>query len=215
MNANQRLQFSGTYYNIEQDTDFITDANADDPAFAVPGEPEGVDPGAEDLSLTLDYTANEFWDGTLSGQLYNQDYETIFSPFRGTQSKLVSEKADTDNDGDVDAHLPVTRISPPKLVAYGEYAPSAQWDARLQLTHFADRDQDEYAAGFGGTNVDGYTLVDALFSAAAGPGRLRGGINNLLNEDYITALGQVYAADGLQAAPGRGRTFALSYSVSY
>ena len=444
----QRLQVSLNHYDIEQDSDHVTDGDPSDPAFGVPGEPPGVNPGIRNTSITLDHTARDLWGGTLSSQLYYQDYETEFSffPFYDTgpgQSALLSEKlglrlahdravfgnksivygldahrdetsqslldgrtsvprieqfsyapflqvevpvgstwllrggarherveldvptftnetadpatrttlqggeldyhetvfnlgavyyltdaqevfagfsqgfsvadigrvlrtasgdgtatsveaadpeaqvvdnyeigwrgyfgqvdltaslfyntsdlgttfdnnlrllrqeeeiygaeltgdwratdamtlggsvsyqegeADTDDDGDVDAYLPATRISPPKLTLYGEYTPSGAWGARLQGTHFEDRDHDDYSAGFGGVDTEGYTLVDASVSLDAGPGRLSLGLDNLLNEDYDTVVGQVYGAGGRQFVPGRGRNLRVGYRLTY
>lgn len=443
---NQRLQLSLNHYEIEQDSNFVTDADPNDPAFAVRGEPRGRDPGIDNTSLSLDHTAREVYGGTLSTQLYYQDYETRFSFFPGYatgpgQSALFSEKfglrfahdrpvfgssnivygidahedttsqpvldgrtsvpeieqrsyapfvqlevpvgddllvrggvrheeirldvptftnetaspatrttlqgddldydetvfnvgavyylsdrqelfaafsqgfsvadvgrvlrtasatgsttsvdsvdpeakvvdnheigwrgffgdvdisasvfyttsdlgstfdsnlnivrqeeeiygveldgewrtteavtlggtfswqegkADTDDDGDVDAYLPATRISPPKLTLFGEYAGNG-WDSRLQLTRFDDRSRNDYTGGFGSVDVEGYTLVDASVSIDAGPGTLDVGIDNLLNEDYNTAIGQVYGSFQ-QFVPGRGRSFRLSYSMDY
>lgn len=442
----QRLRVAANYYRIRQDTEFVMDDNPDDPAFAVPGDPGGKEPGTENLSLTIDHTLEDLLGGTLSSQLYYQDFETRFSVFDDRQTALESEKlgarvaherpfgsvtavygldllrdetgqpvifgegelstpfieqlsyapfvqlelpvgerwllrggvrhealrlevddystvfisprtvagdtldysetvfnlgavyflderqelfasfsqgfsvadigrvlrttdaasveevdpeaqvvdnyelgwrgsfqrldasasvfyntsdlgtgfdedlrllrqeeeiygveltadyrfdlpwtvggtlswqegkADTDDDGDgdVDAYLPVTRISPPKLTAYAEYAPSERWDARMQLTRFFERDRDEYSAAFGGVDTEGYTVVDLSLTAALGPGRMALGVNNLFNEDYIVPVGRAYGAlgeqfdqDFRQDVPGRGRFFSLSYTVAY
>ncbi len=67
------------------------------------------------VELTADWRATERW--TFGGAASWQE-----------------GKADTDEDGDVDAYLPATRISPAKLSLYGEYQPSERWNLRLQAT---------------------------------------------------------------------------------
>lgn len=444
LTARQRLRLAANYYRIRQDTDFVMDDDPRDPAFAVPGDPQGKDPGTENLSLTIDHTLEALLGGTLSSQLYFQDFETRFSFFGDRQTALESEKvgarlaherpfgsvvavygadflrdetgqpvifgegelstpfieqvsyapfvqlelpigerwllrggvrheelelevddyttvfispdtvqggrldysetvfnlgavyfiddrqevfasfsqgfsvadigrvlrttsassveavnpeaqvvdnyelgwrgafqrldasasvffntsdlgtsfdedlnllrqkeeiygfeltadyrvsdpwtlggtfswqegkADTDDDGSVDAYLPVTRISPPKLTAYAEYAPTERWDARVQLTRFFDRDRDEYSADFGGVDTDAYTVVDLSLTAALGPGRMALGVNNLFNQDFIVPVGRAFGAlgeqfdqDFRQDVPGRGRVFSLSYAIQY
>ncbi|MBA1147353.1 TonB-dependent receptor [Ectothiorhodospiraceae bacterium WFHF3C12] len=440
----QRLRVAANAYRITQDTNYVTDDNPDDPAYAMRGDPPGDNPGTQDVSLTLDHTLEEFLGGTLSSQLYYQDYQTKFTWFEGYetgpgQSELISEKygarvaherglpagifavygldllqdttsqslidgrtsvpeieqlsyapflqlewpvardwmlrggvryenvrldvptfanetynnpttlrggeltydetvfnvgavyfltdrqelfasfsqgfsvadvgrvlrsasasgaasdveaidpeaqvvdnyeigwrgsfnrvdasvsafyntsdlgttfdndlniqrqkeeiygieltadwrvslpwtvggsyswqegkADTDDDGDVDDYLPVTRISPPKLTAYTEYA-TGRWDARLQANHFFARKHDDYAAAFGGVDTDAYTVVDLGIGTRVGHGTLDFGVGNLFNEEYTTPLGTVYG-DFRQSVPGRGRHYSLSYAVRY
>jgi iron complex outermembrane receptor protein len=150
------------------------------------------------VELTADWRATERW--TFGGAVSWQE-----------------GKADSDDDGDVDAYLPATRISPAKVTMYGEYEPSDRWNLRLQATHFRDRDHDDYLAVFGSSDIEGFTLVDLGASVAAGPGRIRFGVNNLLNEEYITPLGQIYGDAGSTTGfvAGQGRSFTLSYAVEY
>lgn len=100
-------------------------------------------------------------------------------------------RTDTDDDGDTDSYLPGTRIAPPELTLYGEYAPTELWSARLQAKHLFKRDRfADNATGFGkGGFDDGYTLLDLSARAEVGPGTLSVGIDNLLDEQYITQLG--------------------------
>ncbi|MFA9461686.1 TonB-dependent receptor [Thiohalorhabdus sp. Cl-TMA] len=128
-------------------------------------------------------------------------------------------RVDTDSDGDTDEYLDGTRIAPPELTLYGEYAPTERWSARLQAKQVFDRDRFDSAAlpasdAFAKGKVDGYTLVDASGRVEVGPGSLEVGINNLLDEQYITPLGQAYNLAGYVFA-GRGRTLSASYSVTY
>jgi iron complex outermembrane recepter protein len=87
----QRLQFTSNYYEIKQDTDFITqpgDLQSSQKAIAVPGDPGGEDPGNRDLNLNLEYRHQDLLGGDLAGQLYYQDLLrrfTFFPEFGQTQ----------------------------------------------------------------------------------------------------------------------------------
>ncbi|MFA9462368.1 TonB-dependent receptor [Thiohalorhabdus sp. Cl-TMA] len=97
----QRIRFTANYYERTQDADHTADRSTGDTqtdtkTVAVKGDPEGKDPGTENLNVSLDYTHADFLGGTLSSQLYYQDYETFFSYFSGYdtgggQSKLLTE----------------------------------------------------------------------------------------------------------------------------
>jgi iron complex outermembrane receptor protein len=169
-----------------------------------------------DLGATFDEQLNisrqkeEIYGIELSG-----DWQLHRQLTLGGSLSLQEGEADTDGDGSVDAYLPATRISPPKGTLHLKWrAADGGWDARLQATHFADRDRSPYIGGFGSNDIDGYTLVDAATSLALGPGRLSVGIDNLLNEDYLTATGQVYGSFQ-QGVPGRGASLRVGYSVDY
>lgn len=123
-------------------------------------------------------------------------------------------RVDTDSDDETDAYLDGTRIAPPELTLYGEYAPTERWSARLQAKRVFDRDRFEGSTAFAEGEINGYTLVDASGHVEVGPGTLEVGIDNLLDEQYITPLGQAYNLTGYVVA-GRGRTLSASYSVTY
>ena len=123
-------------------------------------------------------------------------------------------RVDTNSDDETDAYLDGTRIAPPELTLYGEYAPTERWSARLQAKRVFDRDRFEGSTTFAQGEVNGYTLVDASGHVEVGPGTLEVGIDNLLDEQYITPLGQAYNLTGYVFA-GRGRTLSASYSVTY
>ena len=163
-----------------------------------------------DEQLNISRQKEEIYGVELSGDWRLHPQLTL-----GGSLSLQEGEADTDGDDSVDAYLPATRISPPKGTLHLKWrAADGGWDARLQATHFADRDRSPYIGGFGSNDIDGYTLVDAATSVALGPGRLSVGIDNLLNEDYLTATGQVYGSFQ-QAVPGRGASLRLGYSIDY
>jgi len=152
------------------------------------------------LELTGDWRVSEPW--------------TLGSTF-----SLQEGVADTDDDDETDGHLPVTRISPPKWTTYAEYSPSKAWDVRLSANRFFDRKRSQYIAGFGSADAEGFTVVDLTGSTSFGPGRIKWGINNLLDEEYILPVSNAFGAypnvRRFQDVPGRGREFTVSYSVRY
>ncbi|MEF8794558.1 TonB-dependent receptor [Thiohalorhabdus sp.] len=123
-------------------------------------------------------------------------------------------RVDTDADGSTDDFLDGTRIAPPEATLYAEYAPSRRWSARVQAKRVFDRDRFEGSTAFGEGEVNGYTLLDASGQVRVGPGNLEVGIRNLLDEQYITPLGQSFNLPGFVVA-GQGRSANISYTVTY
>lgn len=98
----QRLRLALNYYDHTQSAEHTRvdgsgNPDTDEPTRAVDGEPPGKDPGTENLNLSLDYTAADFLGGTLSGQLYHQDYETVFGyyPFYNPPGQTFLETEHT------------------------------------------------------------------------------------------------------------------------
>lgn len=77
-----------------------------------------------------------------------------------------------------------------------------------------DRDEFSGSTNFGEGEIDGYTLVDVSVQSDVGPGQLAAGIDNLLDEQYITHLGQAFNLPGFVIA-GRGRAYSLTYTLRY
>lgn len=109
---------------------------------------------------------------------------------------------------------------PDKLVTWVGYE---QGDLYLQLQSQTLFDYDEgFKDGQSSRAYEGYTLVDLLGTYQLGKGTLGFGVSNLLNEDYVTLWSQ-QAQDlyGSLASPtaftfkGRGRSYALNYSVKF
>lgn len=89
--SNQRLQFSLNYYDHTQDPEnrrdpASGDPQSDEPTQALAGAPQGEEPRTENFNISLDHTLENFAGGTLSTQIYYQDYETIFGFFSGFES---------------------------------------------------------------------------------------------------------------------------------
>lgn len=119
--------------------------------------------------------------------------------------------SDSDSDGDLDEYLDGTRISPPKVTTYVEYR-AAAWRHRADLLYVGSRDRfDEDTAGFGQGEVERYATVDWSSATPLGGGTLTLAISNLLNEQYVPALGQAYNSSGWGYTAAPGRRIAASY----
>lgn len=106
--ADQRLQLSGSRFEAEQHTSYITDPSVNRLPYptksrTVDGFSSSVPEGALNTVTNLDYSHSAFFGGTLHAQGYYRDYTTVFIPFdrRGakgggqqvTQSFILSDKA--------------------------------------------------------------------------------------------------------------------------
>ncbi|PXX99476.1 TonB-dependent receptor [Halomonas sp. LBP4] len=123
-------------------------------------------------------------------------------------------ESDTDGDGKVDTELSGANIAPERLTLGW----SAHWNdklsSHLQGSYFFDRTFDEQ------TNdnlkrFDGYTLVDASLAYRLPVGKASLGIENLLDEDYITYRSQVGRDGDDRFFAGRGRTLTLGYQLDF
>lgn len=109
----------------------------------------------------------------------------------------------------------VTLASPSKLNTYvAKSFPNGS--ARLQTSSTFDLKDDV------GGRLVGYTTVDLLGEVKAGPGRVTLGVQNLLDQDYVSVWGQravlFYSSlvnPEVVRFRGRGRTFGVSYDVAF
>lgn len=83
LDAQQRIDASLNYYDIEQDTDHVLAAGVtgETKTTAVPGEPPGENMGTENLQINVDYHHEDVWGSRLKGQIYYRDYMTRFGYF--------------------------------------------------------------------------------------------------------------------------------------
>ena len=95
--------------------------------------------------------------------------------------------------------------------------PLGERSARLQANHAFDlKDDDD-------RKIDGFTTLDLNVSQALSVGELSLGVANLLDEQYSTVWGQraamfyspYYGPEYLYDYQGRGRTYTMSWSMSY
>lgn len=123
-------------------------------------------------------------------------------------------------------HLNAFRVSPFKATAF------AAWDtegygARLQALGISGSDRafkDAQRASFdnnvrptSAAQIQGYVVTDLLTYADLPVGRMEFGIYNLLNKEYRSVYSQEAVATygAMSGIPAEGRTFALSYSLTY
>ena len=120
-------------------------------------------------------------------------------------------KSDRDGNGSVDRRLPAVNVGPAKLTLFWERPWSERISTHLQTQTLFDRDDpDGIAAG----DFTGYTLVDALVTLKVPGGRMTVGVENLLDEDYVTYYSQTLtggSANNDNYFAGRGRTLTVRY----
>ncbi len=123
---------------------------------------------------------------------------------------------DRNQDGRVDTDLEGINISPDRATAFWEQNWHERFSTRLQASHSFDRDFDRL-----GTQVahfDGYTTLDLQARIALPVGDLNLGIENLLDEQYITYYSQTsYPPNTLTPVTddyfaGRGRVLNVNWS---
>lgn len=107
-----------------------------------------------------------------------------------------------------------TFIQPFRLTGYSEYEPLAWLSTRLQFEYSPDSDRFPGSTTFGEGEVSELFLMDFIASARTRHGEFRLGLENLLNEQYVTQFGEAtnvppnyYAQPGLTAR--------LSYRVQF
>lgn len=106
--------------------------------------------------------------------------------------------------------------SPSKIVTYVGWEPN-DWALRLQNQQTLDLTDAE------GRKINGYNTVDLLGSYNLPIGKLSFAVENLLDKEYSTVWGQrapilyspAYGAPNLYDYKGRGRNFALNYTVVF
>src|SRR5699024_2648133 len=142
----------------------------------------------------------------------------------GVAASLVKGegKRDTNGDGVGDGpYLALNgfRIPPLKIFGYVEFdtVPSWQWRNRVQVLYSGDRVQAFHDLGptaFGGRKVESFTTVDLISTIRLGPGTLKLGIENLLNNQYFTPVSQMLRnGNNTSYAAARGAVFNLGYSM--
>jgi len=134
----------------------------------------------------------------------------------GTLTWLEGEN-DVDRDDNYNA-LNGFRIPPVKLTGYIEHhtVPAWKWKNRIQILYVGNRNPGLNPTTFGGRPVESYTVLDLISTIQAGPGLLRFGIENLLNQDYFNTTAQLLRTgrnDSYTAS--RGMVMTLGYRVQY
>ncbi|GJL56016.1 MAG: TonB-dependent receptor [Nitrospirales bacterium] len=122
---------------------------------------------------------------------------------------------DSDNNGKVDTELDGVNIAPNRLNMFSTVSLDSGLSGRVQVSHLFDRD-------FGGpgsnpnANFTGITLVDLLIAQDTGYGQFSLGIENLLDNQYVTYFSQV---DPVQSNDtffaGSGRTLSVFWQHEF
>jgi iron complex outermembrane receptor protein len=141
------------------------------------------------------------------------DFEATRWLTLGANYAALDGRYDSNGDGRVDRDLDGVNIGPDRLNLYAEVRPTEAASARLQASVLEDRSFDDPGDA---TDFEGYTLVDLLLGYEVGRlGRLDLGIQNLLDEDYITYYSQSGTTSNARYFAGRGRTVTLRWTGRY
>ncbi|RDZ29490.1 TonB-dependent receptor [Lysobacter silvisoli] len=116
---------------------------------------------------------------------------------------------DSNGDDRVDSDLPGINISPDRVTAFWDQTWSERISTRLQGSRSLDRDFDLRGAQV--ASADGYTTVDLQARFALPVGTLNLGIENLLDEQYVTYYSQSTPRADTYVA-GRGRVFSANWT---
>lgn len=122
----------------------------------------------------------------------------------GAYSRLEGQ-TDTDGDDVVDTDMDGANIAPDRLLLWGE-VDHGDLSLRLQAQHMFERTFND-----GGPNdFEGYTLLDAVGVWRAPFGDVSLGVQNLLDEQYVSYFSDTQApTDNGRFFAGRGRTLTL------
>lgn len=165
----------------------------------------------QDFSLVQQRTPERIY-----GVEVQADYR--FSSRLGVGGTFTWQKGEQ-KDTNVDEYVALNghRIPPIKLTSYVEYSPYAWWNLRLQALYSGGRDDAaEDGVGFGGREVEDYTVVDLYSAFDIGYGTVKVGIENLLNNQYHTVFGQLLR-DGRNTShlAARGTTARVAYTFKW
>ena len=143
----------------------------------------------------------------LKGQWRATDAVTV----GGSYAALDGRSASMDG-GPIDRDLDGANISPDRLLLWAEYE-AGPLALRLQGQKFLAR-------GFEGedprNDFEGYTLLDALVRYTADFGAVSLGVQNLLDEQYVSYFSDTQGpTDNLRYFAGRGRTATLTLTRSF
>lgn len=119
---------------------------------------------------------------------------------------------DSDGDDRVDSDLPGINISPDRIIAFWDHRWSENVSTRLQGSRSLDRDFD--LKGVRVASTDGYTTLDLQARFKLPAGQLNLGVENLLDEQYVTYYSQSTPRNDTYVA-GRGRVLSASWQYRF
>ncbi|MGJ7902650.1 TonB-dependent receptor [Lysobacter sp. 1R34A] len=119
---------------------------------------------------------------------------------------------DSDGDDRVDSDLPGINISPDRIIAFWDHSWNETISTRLQGSRSLDRDFD--LKGVRVASTDGYTTLDLQARFKLPVGQLNLGVENLLDEQYVTYYSQSTPRNDTYVA-GRGRVLSASWQYRF
>jgi iron complex outermembrane receptor protein len=113
--------------------------------------------------------------------------------------------------------LDTYRIPPVKLTGYVEYMPKEWWTLRLEGIHSGTRDDAfEDGVGFGGAEVDSFSVFNLSSEFKVGNGRLQLGVDNIFNENYYNVYSQLMRnSNNTSHIKAPGTTFKIAYETEW
>lgn len=117
---------------------------------------------------------------------------------------------DSDDNGSLDAKLDGLNISPDRIIASWSANWTTELSTFLQANWALSKEFDDEEKDF-----SGYALVDAAMGYNLPYGKVKLGISNLLNKQYVTYYSQSASVDPDRYFSGRGRTATLGYSIDF
>ena len=141
-------------------------------------------------------------------------YDFLSGARMGAAYAALEGRYDSDRDGTPDRDLDGRNISPDRLNLFVEGPLTANLTGRVQSSTLFDRTFD---GGLPQHDFTGYTLVDALLSYDVDRlGRFTIGVQNLLDEQYLTYFSQTATfVTNTDYVAGRGRAFTVRWQRSF
>lgn len=196
------LEFGVSYTDDIFDTKFSYFISKSDLGSRLSPNSDGI------FSVNREKTRIKGFEIALSAQV--NDYIKI-----GGNYSNIEGHYDSDGDNVIDTTLPSINISPDTVNLYAQLDMQNGVTARLQSSHYLNRSFDITDSSTYG-DFDGYTLVDFNLTYDSEIGKVSIGVENLLDEFYLTYNAQTYAfARDDRFFSGIGRTFTVGYMVDF
>lgn len=182
--------------------------------------------------LSLFYSTSELGTSLNSPKAFGDAFQVLRSPERiyGVEASIAVQpfatwdvggilswmegKRDADDDGSFETYLLGNRIPPLKVTAYIENETLPGWRNRVQVLYSGNRNRFDGKSGFGRGEVRDFVLLDLLSGVELNWGTLELGVRNLLDEQYIPVMSQIFNFDDHYTA-GQGRTISATYSIDW
>ncbi len=133
----------------------------------------------------------------------------------GLNYSWIQGEIDSDDNGSFDTELDGINISPNRLNLFSTLSLDNGLSGRVQLSHLFKRDFGGLAAS-PNADFNGITLVDLLIAQSTEYGQFSLGIENLLDNQYVTYFSQVNPSQNNQSFfAGSGRTLSLFWQHEF